>query len=74
MSEVSLKLVKQSQRDYVPDIILTDTSAGKLRNNPMATACAGHGFRVVILNRNQPASYCVPAKLYEKTIDIKNNQ
>ena len=37
----------------------------------MATVCADRGFRVVFLNHNQPASYCVPEELYEKTIDIK---
>ena len=52
----------------MPNIILSDTSASvsELKKNPMATVSAGDGFPVAILNRNQPAFYCVPAELYEK--------
>lgn len=55
----------------MPSIILTDTSASvsELKKNPMATVNAGAGFPVAILNRNQPAFYCVPAKLYEQIMD-----
>ncbi|CAI8763763.1 type II toxin-antitoxin system Phd/YefM family antitoxin [Methylococcus capsulatus] len=31
----------------------------------MKTVAAGEGFPVAILNRNEPAFYCVPAKAYE---------
>lgn len=55
----------------MPNIILSDTSASvsELKKNPMATVSAGNGFPVAILNRNQPAFYCVPAELYEKMLD-----
>ena len=55
----------------MPNIILCDTSASvsELKKNPMATVSAGDGFPVAILNRNQPAFYCVPAELYEKMLD-----
>ncbi|WP_431225971.1 type II toxin-antitoxin system Phd/YefM family antitoxin (plasmid) [Serratia sp. L9] len=55
----------------MPNIILSDTSASvsELKKNPMATVSAGDGFPVAILNRNQPAFYCVPAELYEKMLD-----
>ncbi|CFQ44278.1 stbd replicon stabilization protein (antitoxin to StbE) [Yersinia frederiksenii] len=55
----------------MPSIILTDTSASvsELKKNPMATVNAGAGFPVAILNRNQPAFYCVPAELYEQIMD-----
>ncbi|NIF33858.1 type II toxin-antitoxin system Phd/YefM family antitoxin [Enterobacter sp. Cy-643] len=55
----------------MPSIILSDTSASvsELKKNPMATVSAGDGFPVAILNRNQPAFYCVPAELYEKMLD-----
>jgi antitoxin StbD len=33
--------------------------------NPMGTVAAGEGFPVAILNRNEPAFYCVPAKAFE---------
>ena len=35
----------------------------------MATVSSGDGNPVVILNRNQPAFYCIPAKLYEELMD-----
>ncbi|MFV8799769.1 type II toxin-antitoxin system Phd/YefM family antitoxin [Yersinia sp. LJYL362] len=55
----------------MPSVILTDTSASvsELKKNPMATVNAGAGFPVAILNRNQPAFYCVPAELYEQIME-----
>ncbi|MCT4709181.1 type II toxin-antitoxin system Phd/YefM family antitoxin [Enterobacteriaceae bacterium H11S18] len=60
----------------MPNIILSDTSASvsELKKNPMATVNAGDGFPVAILNRNQPAFYCVPADLYEKMLDALDDQ
>lgn len=48
-------------------IILAETTASisELKKNPMGTVAAGDGFPVAILNRNEPAFYCVPAKAYE---------
>jgi antitoxin StbD len=48
-------------------IVLAETTASvsELKKNPMATVAAGDGFPVAILNRNEPAFYCVPAKAYE---------
>lgn len=40
----------------------------------MATPEAGAGLPVAILNRNQPAFYCVPAQLYEKMLEIIDDQ
>lgn len=40
-------------------------SVTELKRNPMGTVAAGEGFPVAILNRNQPAFYCVPAQAYE---------
>ncbi len=55
----------------MPSVILSDTSASvsELKKNPMATVNAGAGFPVAILNRNQPAFYCVPAELYEQIME-----
>lgn len=52
-------------------LILADTSASisELKKNPMGTVAAGEGFPVAILNRNEPAFYCVPAKAYEALMD-----
>ncbi|MDK6932688.1 antitoxin [Klebsiella aerogenes] len=60
----------------MPHIILSDTTASvsELKKNPMATVSAGDGFPVAILNRNQPAFYCVPAVLYEKMLDALDDQ
>lgn len=60
----------------MPNIILSDTSASvsELKKNPMATVNAGNGYPVAILNRNQPAFYCVPAELYEQMLDALDDQ
>ncbi|CCI79357.1 unnamed protein product [Klebsiella pneumoniae subsp. rhinoscleromatis SB3432] len=60
----------------MPHIILSDTTASvsELKKNPMATVSAGDGFPVAVLNRNQPAFYCVPAELYEKMLDALDDQ
>lgn len=48
-------------------VILAETTASvsELKKNPMGTVAAGEGFPVAILNRNEPAFYCIPAKAYE---------
>lgn len=47
----------------------TSASVSELKKNPMGTVAAGEGFPVAILNRNEPAFYCVPAKAYEAMLD-----
>lgn len=47
----------------------TTASVSELKKNPMGTVAAGEGFPVAILNRNEPAFYCVPAKAYEALMD-----
>ena len=47
----------------------TSASISELKKNPMGTVAAGAGFPVAILNRNEPAFYCVPAKAYEAMLD-----
>lgn len=46
--------------------ILTTTAASitDLKKNPMGTVAEGEGDAVAILNRNEPAFYCVPPELY----------
>lgn len=58
------------------NIILSDISASisELKKNPMATISAGAGYPVAILNRNQPAFYCIPAELYERMLDSLDDQ
>jgi len=45
------------------------TSISELKKNPMAVVEQGEGFPVAVLNRNQPAFYCVPAEAYEVLMD-----
>nr|WP_254949908.1 plasmid stabilization protein [Cyanobium sp. Cruz-8H5] len=45
-------------------------SISELKKNPMATVAAGEGLPVAVLNRNEPAFYCVPAKAYEDLMDL----
>ena len=51
--------------------ILSDTVASitELKRNPMGTVAAGEGFPVAILNRNEPAFYCVPARAFEAMME-----
>lgn len=51
--------------------ILAETvaSISELKKNPMGIVAAGEGGPVAILNRNQPAFYCVPAKIYEALME-----
>ena len=44
-------------------------SVSELKSNPMATVAAGEGATVAILNRNEPAFYCVPASVYEAMME-----
>ena len=47
----------------------TTASVSELKRNPMTTVAAGEGFPVAILNRNEAAFYCVPAKAFEALMD-----
>ena len=51
--------------------ILADVAASitELKANPMKVASSAYGDPVAILNRNEPAFYCVPAEIYEKMMD-----
>jgi antitoxin StbD len=44
-------------------------SVSELKRNPMGTVAAGEGAPVAILNRNEPAFYCVPAKAFEAMME-----
>jgi antitoxin StbD len=55
----------------MPHTILAKVTASvsELKKNPMGTVAAGEGFPVAILNRNEPAFYCVPARAFEAMMD-----
>lgn len=52
-------------------LVLADVTASvsELKRNPMRTVAAGDGATVAILNRNEPAFYCVPAGAYEAMME-----
>lgn len=52
--------------------VLTEiaVSISEDKKNPMATVAARDGKAVAVLNRNEPAFYCVPAKAYEELMDL----
>ena len=52
-------------------VILAEMTASvsELKRNPMGTVAAGEGAPVAILNRNEPAFYCVPARAYEAMME-----
>lgn len=56
----------------MPQTVLAEVTASisELKRNPMGTVAAGEGFPVAILNHNEPAFYCVPAKAFEAMMDI----
>ncbi len=53
------------------NIVLAEVTASvsELKRNPMGTVAAGEGFPVVILNRNEPAFYCIPVEAYEALME-----
>lgn len=52
--------------------ILTDVTASisELKANPLKVVASGNGMPIAVLNRNEPAFYCVPVKAYEAIIDL----
>jgi len=55
----------------MPTTILAETAASiaELNKDPVGTVAAGDGFPVAILDHNEPAFYCIPAKAYEALMD-----
>ena len=51
--------------------ILADVTATitELKANPMKVTTSASGEPVAVLNRNEPAFYCVPAAAYEAMMD-----
>ncbi|ENG8827696.1 plasmid stabilization protein [Salmonella enterica] len=55
--------------------ILTGTAASitDLKRNPTGTVAEGKGDAVAILNRNEPAFYCVPPELFAFYMELVEN-
>ncbi|WP_394751959.1 type II toxin-antitoxin system Phd/YefM family antitoxin [Crenothrix sp.] len=52
--------------------VLTEIAASisELKANPMKVVASGGGMPIAVLNRNEPAFYCVPAPAYEAMMDL----
>ena len=52
--------------------VLTDivASISELKANPMKVVASGDGMPIAVLNRNEPAFYCVPAAAYEAMMEL----
>lgn len=48
----------------------TAASISELKANPMKVVASGNGMPVVVLNRNEPAFYCVPANAYAAMMEL----
>jgi antitoxin StbD len=50
---------------------LTEAAASisELKANPMKVAMSEDGEEIAVLNRNEPAFYCIPADTYEFMMD-----
>lgn len=55
--------------------ILTEnaSSISELKANPMKAALSADGEPIAVLNRNEPAFYCVPAETYELLMEHVEN-
>ncbi|MDD5033309.1 MAG: type II toxin-antitoxin system Phd/YefM family antitoxin [Methylococcaceae bacterium] len=52
--------------------VLTEIAASisELKANPMKVVSSGNGMPIAVLNRNEPAFYCVPAATYEAMMEL----
>jgi len=46
------------------------TSISDMKRNPQALIDSAHGETIVLLNRNKPTAYIVPAKTYEMLMEL----
>jgi antitoxin StbD len=56
--------------------VLSDMTASvsELKANPMHIVESAGGEAIAILNRNKPAFYCVPAKIYEAMMEMLDDK
>lgn len=69
MSVLNKSLASFTMQTIRPILADNTTSISELKKNPMAVVEQADGFPVAVLNRNQPAFYCVPAEAYEMLMD-----
>ena len=51
--------------------ILADIAGSitELKANPMKVVASAYGEPIAVLNRNEPAFYCIPAETYENLLN-----
>lgn len=56
----------------MPNQILSEFAAdlSELQANPMNVVASAGGMPIAILNRNEPAFYCIPAKAYQALLEL----
>jgi antitoxin StbD len=62
--------IKKGQFMSYQVLIEIAASISELKANPMKVVASGEGMPIVVLNRNQPAFYCVPAPAYEAMMEL----
>ena len=68
---------KRTTDGAMAGLVLTEMTASvsELKRDPMGTVASGEGAAVAILNRNETAFYCIPAKAYEALMDrLEDNE
>lgn len=55
----------------MPNQVLSEFAAdiSELQTNPMKVVASAEGMPIAILNRNEPAFYCIPAKAYQALLE-----
>lgn len=61
-----------TESETMPTQILAGIAASisELKANPMKVVASGHGMPIAVLNRNEPAFYCIPAKAYAAMLEL----
>ena len=56
----------------MPYEIITEIAASisELKADPMKVVSSGEGAPITIINRNEPAFYCVPVETFESIMDL----
>ena len=70
--DIGIQFPRNSYRLMMTHRILAEVSASisELKTNPMKVVASGNGMPIAVLNRNEPAFYCVPAAAYEAMMEL----
>jgi antitoxin StbD len=68
--EIESALREEVQRQSPQLLAETAASISEFKADPMKVVASGKGMPVVVLNRSEPAFYCVPARTYEAIMEF----